>query len=251
MKRRGKWQGMITIALFNWPYYLAAGAVLVATLGGLLLSQSTGMRLIYGVALGGAVYFLVGSLGVSHLIYDRSDLYRFGWIDRALHGVHVNHAIFCHSGFDETSLELREKLGNVGWQNLDHFDETQMTEASIRRARRRYPPVEGTLRAPYGNWPIRADAADVIFGLLAIHELRNDLQRASWFGEAKRSLHADGCLVLVEHIRDAANFLAFGPGFLHFHSRESWRRAWESAGFRPLDEFRITPWVRVFVLSPK
>jgi hypothetical protein len=132
----------------------------------------------------------------------------------------VNHAIFCHSGFDETSLKLREKLGNVGWQNLDHFDETQMTEASIRRARRRYPPVEGTLRAPYGNWPIRADAADVIFGLLAIHELRNDLQRASWFGEAKRSLHADGCLVLVEHIRDAANFLAFGPGFLHFHSRE-------------------------------
>jgi hypothetical protein len=77
VKQRGQWQGMMTIALFNWPYYLAAGAVLVATLGGFLLSQSTGTRLICGVALGGAVYFLVGSLGVSHLIYDRSDFIPF------------------------------------------------------------------------------------------------------------------------------------------------------------------------------
>jgi hypothetical protein len=50
-------------------------------------------------------------------------------------------------------------------------------------------------------------------------------------------------------MRDLANFLAFGPGFLHFHSRESWRRAWESAGFHSTDEFRVTAWVRVFVLS--
>jgi len=251
VKRRGEWQGMVTIVRLNWPYYLVAGITLLATLIGILLRQSIGVRLMCGVALAASIYFLVGSLGVSHLIYDRSDLYRFGWVDRALRGLQVNDAIFCHSGFDEMSLELREKLGNIGWQNLDHFDQGQMTEASIRRARRRYPPVEGTLPAPHGHWPISADAADVIFGVLAIHELRSDPQRAAWFAEARRCLRSGGRLILVEHLRDAANLLAFGPGFLHFHSRENWRRSWESAGFRPLDEFRITPWVRVFVLTPK
>jgi hypothetical protein len=55
-------------------------------------------------------------------------------------------------------------------------------------------------------------------------------------------------VILVEHLRDPANFIAFGPGFLHFHSRRGWQRGWESAGFGLADEFRITPWVRVFVL---
>jgi len=58
-----------------------------------------------------------------------------------------------------------------------------------------------------------------------------------------------GRVVLDEHLRDTATFLAFGPGFLHFHSPASWRRCWEHAGFRSMDEFRVTPFVRIFVLS--
>ena len=93
------------------------------------------------------------------------------------------------------------------------------------------------------------ETADVVFGLLAIHELRSDRERSAWFAEARRCLGRGGRVVLVEHLRDSANFLAFGPGFLHFYSRGSWRRAWESAGFRSADEFRVTPWVHVFVLA--
>jgi hypothetical protein len=55
--------------------------------------------------------------------------------------------------------------------------------------------------------------------------------------------------LLVEHVRDAANFLAFGPGFLHFHSPASWRRCWEGAGLRSIDQFCVTPFVQVYVLS--
>jgi hypothetical protein len=251
MKARGRWQGMMTIARLNWPFYAVAIAGLILSVAGLFLISNFEFRLACGIALIGAVYFIFGSLGVSHLIYDRSDLYRWGWLDRALRQATKRQFIFCHSGFDDASASLREKLGDdVGWRVLDHFDPKRMTEASIRRARRMFPPTAGTLTAAFDKWPIEAGSADVVFGILAIHELRIETERSRWFGDAKRCLREDGRVVLVEHIRDLANFLAFGPGFLHFHSRASWCRAWEHAGFRALDEFHVTPWVRVFVLAP-
>ena len=248
MSARGPWQGMLAIVRFNWPLYAAALAVLLISLGGLFASSAFVVKVIASVGLAGSAYFLFGSLGVSHLIYDRSDLYRWGWLDRALHGAKIQRAIFCHSGFDETSGALASRFGQTEWQILNHFDEAKMTEASIRRARRLFPPKRGTLSAASNDWPVAADSADVVFGLLAIHELRSDPERRAWFAEARRCLSSSGRVILVEHIRDIANFIAFGPGFLHFHSRRSWAQAWESAGFRVADEFRVTPWVRIFVL---
>lgn len=249
MKTRGKWQGMANIVRFNWPLYFVAVVVLIASLGGLILFHELDLKLTCSVAIVGAAYFVIGSLSVSHLIYDRSDLYLWNWLDRALSGVNLRQAIFCHSGFDEASMELREKYGGVRWQVLDHFDEKQMAEASIRRARAMFPPTLGTLPSRYDAWPVAAESTDAVLGLLAIHELRSETERSAWFAESKRCLRKGGRVVLVEHVRDVANFLAFGPGFLHFHSPASWRRCWESAGFRSGDEFRITPFVRVFVLS--
>ena len=124
-----------------------------------------------------------------------------------------------------------------------------MTEPSIRRARRIYPPVAGTVQAPFDRWPVSTGSTGIIFGLLAIHELRSEAERTAWFAEAKRCLRRGGRVALVEHTRDLANFIAFGPGFLHFHSPASWRRCWERAGLETLDEFRVTPWIRVFVIG--
>ena len=240
---------MWTIARFNWPFYLAAVAVLITSIVSWLLIPGTASKFICGLAGAGATYFLLGSLGVSHLVYDRSDLYRWGWLDRALRGARLRQAIFTHAGFDEASAELRDRFGEVEWTVLDHFDERQMTEASIRRARSMFPPTAGTLASPFQAWPVASEAADVVLGLLAIHELRSEAERSDWFAEARRCLRRGGRVVLVEHLRDAANFLAFGPGFLHFHSPASWRRCWERAGFTSLDQFRVTPFVRVFVLG--
>lgn len=249
MRERGPWQGMMTIARFNWPFYVAVVAVLTASLAGWFLLPRLALKVVSGLVFAGSAYFLFGSLGVSHFIYDRSDLYRWGWLDRALRGANLRQAIFCHAGFDETSTELRERLADVQWQILDHFDERQMTEASIRRARAKFPPTPGTLASAYDAWPVAAESADVVIALLAIHELRSETQRSAWFAESKRCLRQGGRVVLVEHVRDVANLLAFGPGFLHFHSPASWRRCWQRAGFRSIDEFRVTPFVRIFVLS--
>jgi hypothetical protein len=240
---------MITIAQLNWPFYVVAVTGLIGSITGLFLLRGLPLKLVCGIAVVGTAYFLIVSLSVSHFVYDRSDLYRWGWLDRALRGANMRQAVFCHCGFDEASAELRERFGGVEWQVLDHFDERHMTEASIRRARASFPPTPATLSSSYDAWPLAVGSSDAVFGLLAIHELRSEGERSAWFAESKRCLRKGGRVVLVEHVRDAANFLAFGPGFLHFHSPASWRRCWESAGFRSIDQFCVTPFVRIFVLS--
>jgi hypothetical protein len=244
MSERGKWDGMLAIARFNWPFYAAAGAVLwvaLATIGYFPVVGS--------LAIAGCVYFLVGSLGVSHWVYDRSELYQWSWLNRALGNAEVGEMVLCHSGFDEASAILKQKFPQSAWRVLDHYDPATMTEASIRRARKLFPPTEGTSAARFDHWPLADASQEVVFGMLAIHELRSDAERAAWFAEARRCLADDGKIILVEHVRDLANFVAFGPGFMHFHSVASWRRSWEGGGLKLDDSFRITPFVRVFVLK--
>lgn len=248
MSARGRWQGAATIARLNWPLYAVATGVLIGAMTGTVTFAGFARFAMAAAGLA-AAYFLLGSLGVSHLVYDRSDLYGLGWVDRALGGARPAHVIFCHAGFDEMSQTLRERLRPAQWTVLDHFEEARMTEASIRRARRMLPPTAETLAAPFARWPAPDACADAVFALLAVHELRADEERRAWFAEARRCLRPGGRVIVVEHLRDVANFIAFGPGFLHFQSRAAWQRSWRGAGLIALDEFRVTPWVRVFVLG--
>ena len=247
--KRGKWQGMLAIMRFNWPFYGVAILVFVGAVVGIFLSRDPWVLALCGAIAAGSGYFLFVSLGVSHLIYDRSDLYRWHWLKRALGGGKRGRIVFCHSGFDEASDALRDMLKDAEWRILDHHDPSTMTEASIRRARKLYPPTHVTEAAPFDRWPIGDGWADVVFGIMAIHEMRTVGERAKWFAEAKRCLADGGRIVVVEHARDAANFLAFGPGFLHFHSVKNWERSWEGEGLRLMDNSRITPFVRVFVIG--
>ncbi len=249
MRKRGPWDGMLAIVHFNWPYYAVAPLVLLAGIAGLFAGGfvATGA----GLTVLGSLWFLVGSLGVSHWVYDRSDLYRWAWLSRALQNQSPENILLCHSGFDEASEMLKSLYPSAKWTVLDHFDPAVMTEASIRRARKLFPPAPGTVSSKYDDWPLADGTQNAVLGLLAIHELRTVAERAAWFREAGRCLAADGSVVLVEHARDYANFMAFGPGFLHFHSVASWRNSWEAAGFAQSSHFRITPFVRVFVLTPK
>ncbi|WP_367872919.1 class I SAM-dependent methyltransferase [Luteolibacter sp. Populi] len=248
MKARGTWQGMLTVFRFNWPLYLAAGVVLLAALAGIFLLSMPWLKLSCAAMAAGAAYFIFVSLGVSHLVYDRSDLYRWNWFQRALPGMRPQRIVVCHSGFDEVSEALKEQLVPGDCVVLDHYDPALLTEPSIHKARRLFPPTPGTLDAPFDRWPVEAGSADAIFGLLAIHEFRSVEERARWFAEARRCLKPGGRIVIAEHLRDPANFLAFGPGFLHFHSAANWRRCWEMAGLRAADEFPVTPWIRFFVI---
>ena len=250
MNPRRQWQGMMTILRFNWPQYLCAALVCIAALAGVIFAGSSIFKIACGIAAAGAAYFGIVSLVVSHLIYDRSDLYRWRWLDSILQGVTPSSVIFCHTGFDETSSTLKKRLQPEAWTLLDHYDPLLMTEPSIRLARSLHPPPPETIGASFDQWPVESGSADLVLALLAVHEFREAIQRIAWFTEARRSLKPGGRIIIVEHLRNAANFIAFGPGFLHFHSRSDWHRCWEAAGLHAVDEFSITPWVAGFALVP-
>lgn len=243
---RSRFQGVRTVARFNWPLYVAAVAVLLVALGVAVSALPDALRLAGALAAAGALWFLLGSLGATHWVYDRSDLYRWSWL-RALLLRGDARLLVCHTGFDEVSGSLRAAFPEARVEVLDHFDAETMTEASIRRARALHPPAAGTLAAPFDRWP--EIQADLILAPLAIHELRRVGERAAWFSEARRSLEPGGRIVVVEHLRDLPNFLAFGPGFMHFHTAAAWRRSWEQAGLELERSSPLTPFLRVFVLK--
>lgn len=54
---------------------------------------------------------------------------------------------------------------------------------------------------------------------------------------------------IVEHFRDLANFLAFGPGYVHFVSRDEWLRLAAHANLAVASETKITPWVTALTLA--
>jgi hypothetical protein len=251
MATRTRWQGMMTIVRFNWPFYAVSAVLLLASLLVGLVAASPAIRIVAVIVCLGAAYFFFVSLAVSHQVYDRSDLYRWHWVDRALGSTVVPEMILCHTGFDEASPVLRQHFQATHWTILDHFDEKKMTEPSIRRARRMFPPSADTQPARFDQWPVSDGMASVVFGLLAIHELRRESERIAWFLEAKRCLRDSGRIIIAEHLRDLPNAAAFGPGALHFHSARSWRKCWEAAGLRLVDKFRPTGWVVVFVLAGK
>jgi hypothetical protein len=168
MTERGKWTGMLAIARFNWPFY---GAALVTLVAGIFAIRVGGGFLIGGgLTIFGCGYFLIGSLGISHWIYDCSDLYQWRWLEKALGNITTGNFTLCHSGFDEASQMLKQKLPTVAWTILDHYDPVTMTESSIRRARLLYPPTAGTVAAPFDCWALEDASQQAVFGLLAIHE---------------------------------------------------------------------------------
>ena len=243
-------RGVRQIVRFNWPFYALAAAVLVIAPPLILqLTRPGAARVLLFATTALAGLWVAASLIASWIVYDRSPLTRWDWLPRAL-GFQPDAWITIHSGLDESTPKVRALLGASG-RVFDMFDPEEMTEGSIRRARLRLQ----SLREPrsdepvdFHRLPIPTGTIEAALLLLSAHELRTEQARLALFTELRRVLGPGGRVVVAEHLRDAANFLAFGPGFLHFHSRRTWTRCFMRTRFDIHAEFPITPFVRVFVL---
>lgn len=239
-------RGVRQIVRFNWPFYALAGGVLaIAPLVILRLPLPGAARVLLFAATGLAGLWVATSLIASWIVYDRSPLMRWEWLPRAL-GFQPDAWINIHSGLDESTPKVRALLGPSG-RVFDMFDPGEMTEASIRRVRGKIRAVEAE-RVDFHRLPVPTGTVEAALLLLSAHELRTEKARLALFTELRRVLGPGGRVVVAEHLRDAANFLAFGPGFLHFHSRRTWTRCFSRTRFDIHTEFPITPFVRVFVL---
>jgi SAM-dependent methyltransferase len=243
---RGPWQGVRQIFAFNRRFYL--GTLAAACVASCALPFLPGLvRAIVITGVAPALYWLASSLAVSHYVYDRYPLYDLGWLAHAL-ARSPRRWLNLHCGLDETSTLLREVFPQAEGQVADIFDGRAMTEDSIRRARELAQNAEPATQARYDALPFEDCSFDAVFALFAAHELRRPEERLRLFREVERVLAPGGDFVVMEHARDWPNFLAFGPGFLHFFSQRAWRRTAVAAGFVLRDELAKTPFVRVYVM---
>jgi SAM-dependent methyltransferase len=246
---RKPYEGVLNIVLFNWRLYVAACLLaVVCTIALLVLPWPSWLFVLLLVGVGGAGYFLIVSLAVSHIIYDRSPLYRWQWI-KDVFPTAPQHITNIHAGFDESSEALHTMFPQAKLVILDLYDPKRMTEPSIAQARRLRPAKLSAISADPGAIPLADSSCDAVLLLFAAHEIRDAQERSRLFAEVKRILTPDGVVLLVEHQRDLANFLAFGLGFLHFYPHAEWLRLAAKNGLRVIRTFSITPFVGVFLWS--
>ncbi|MBS1593355.1 MAG: class I SAM-dependent methyltransferase [Bacteroidetes bacterium] len=239
-------QGVTNIVRFNWPFYALAvtalaGAGLVSIFSeGSLRSWASILTICVAVP-------VVVSLLISAYVYDLSGLYDLHWLDDIplkTDGSFAN----INAGFDETTSLLRLRYPSAQVAAYDFYDPTRHTEPSIRRARLAYPAAPDVVTITTAHIPAQDDSLDAIFLVFAAHEIRDAGERERFFGECLRVLRPGGYVIVLEHLRDTANFAAYNIGFFHFLPLRSWLSAFQVTGFTLTRQQRINPFVTVFKL---
>jgi hypothetical protein len=238
---RGRFDGLLRIVRFNWPYYAAGVGVAIVAI---YLSGRHGTVSTFALAATAiSTYWIAASLVVSHIVYDRSSLYHWEWL-KGLFPQPPQRWAHIHAGFDETSSEIAQLFPMDNPCVIDIHDSERMTESSISRARQ---ASSAAVPASFQDLPLETDSRDAVFLIFAAHELRRAADRTALFKEIARALAPGGRLVLIEHLRDWKNLLAFGPGFLHFFPESEWRSLVHAAGLSIERAEGHTPFVKCFV----
>ena len=243
------YSGVGKIVAFNFPWYIAA---LAGNAAGWLWFRNArlegwlGLVCIAGIA--AADFWLIASLAVSHFIYDQSPVSRGGWL-AGIESARIKSVAILHAGQDEASVSVTRMFPAAGTRVFDFYDPGRNGSASLRRARG-LGRERAEAIAP-DRIPLESGSVDLGLLVFAAHEVRRPAESAKLFSEAARVLGGKGRLLVVEHLRDGWNFLAYGPGAFHFLPRRFWSAAFDSARLRVVRETACTPFVRVFELERK
>jgi hypothetical protein len=237
------------IASYNWPLYLVA---LLGALAGGAAAASPALpypvRIAGAVGAAAAVWLAFASFTAFYLMFDHSELHSGRWLAPLLpHS--PGRWVQISAGLEETTLPFTQVFPGVPGRSLALHDPS-MTAPALNRARSPEPvatePSACEQTSP-AALPVEDGWADVACVVLAAHEVRDVHAREAFYRELARITAAEGRVAVVEHLRDLAAALAFGPGLFHFYPRREWLRLGDQAGLTLEREKGITPWVRVFV----
>ena len=188
---------------------------------------------------------------VSAYVYDFSGYYNFNW----LKGFNIEDSsekqiLNINAGFDETSFIIKNLFPQSNLQVFDFYNAQRHTEPAIIRARKVSSVYPDTQQIIQNSIPVKENSVDTIFLLSAVHEIRSQEEKVQFLKECHRLCKQNGKIIMVEHLRDFPNFLAFSIGFTHFFSKRAWKNAFENAGFSTFEEIKFTPFMSIFHCCP-
>jgi SAM-dependent methyltransferase len=242
--KRKKFQGVLNILSFNRHYYVFGIAVLAI----LFISRSfiEWSDPWFWLIIGGFAYGLTMPLLVSAYVYDFSGYYEFGWLKQLSFNHTPARIVSINAGFDETSFIIKSKFPLADLEVFDFYNVMQHTEPAIKRARKLGLVYPGTRQIKSNFIPLKDHSVDIIFLLSSAHEIRSREEKILFLKECYRVCSLGGRVIMVEHLRDFSNFLAFSIGFTHFFSKAEWKKVFRLAGFVSLEETKFTPFMSIF-----
>ncbi len=242
---RKKLQGVLNILSFNRHFYVIGFSVLLLITASWLLFNWS--NLLFNIIVIAFLYGLLMPLIVSAYIYDISGYYNFEWLkDHILFDLSIKNIININAGFDETSFILKNYFPKSHLRVFDFYNPKQHTEPAIIRARKVSLVYPKTQQIKTNIIPLDDNSIDIVFLLSTAHEIRTHKERVEFLKECKRVCKPNGRIVMVEHLRDLPNFLAFSVGFTHFFSKKTWEKAYLEAGFSSITETKFTPFMSIF-----
>lgn len=242
---RKKFQGVLNILSFNRHFYV---------IGLIVLALITAIWLWFGwsnlglnVIIAAFIYGLLMPLIISAYVYDFSGYYDFNWLNSLkIANPKIKNIVNINAGFDETSFILKSHFPKAELKVFDFYNSENHTEPAIIRARKVSLVYPNTQQIKTAKINIESNSIDVVFLLSAAHEIRSHQEKVEFLSECHRICQPKGEVIMVEHLRDFPNFLAFSIGFTHFFSRKTWKKAYRDAGFSLITETKFTPFMSIF-----
>lgn len=248
MEKRRKFQGALNILSFNRHFYVLGLGILAALIASHLLIEWS--AILFWLITAAFLYGLIMPLIVSAYVYDFSGYYSFHWLKNLIgNDERVKLIVNINAGFDETSFIIKNKFPHSDLKVFDFYNARQHTEPAIKRARKVSLVYPNTQQIASDVIPLKDNTVDIVFLLSAVHEIRSHEEKVQFLKECYRLCKPGGKVIMVEHLRDFPNFLAFSVGFSHFFSRSVWKNAFERAGFSSFQETKFTPFMSIFNCS--
>jgi ubiquinone/menaquinone biosynthesis C-methylase UbiE len=247
--KRRKFQGVLNILSFNRHFYIFGLFALLLVIVSQIVLQWPDV--LFWIVILAFLYGLLMPLIVSAYVYDFSGYYHFDWLKKTgISNSNPDLILNINAGFDETSFILESHFPQATLKVFDFYNPEKHTEQAIIRARKVSLTFPDTAQIATDFIPLDDKSVDIIFLLSAAHEIRSQQEKIVFLKECYRLCKPTGQVIMVEHLRDLPNFIAFSIGFTHFFSRRVWRKAFKTAGFSSLSETKFTTFMSVFTCCP-
>jgi hypothetical protein len=245
--KRKSFQGVLNVVRFNWHFYLLAFLVAFSLLASTLFLSDNLKIYGYILALLISIPTLI-SLVITYYIYDCSKIYNLNFLDKFQ--IKPSETIVnINAGFDEFSYIISDKFKTEKLHVFDFYNPEKHTEISIERARKVSEIYPNTTTITTSKLPLEANSVAYVFLFFAAHEIRKQQERIIFFQEIEKSLNQNGKIIILEHLRDIPNFMAYTIGFFHFLSKSDWQKTFKSSNLIIITETKITPFLSLFILQ--